>query len=99
MQLLTLKNLDNFHFLSDEKAWLTKILNFLDKKWAKVYLIGSRLSGWWKDIDLLVKWWNITQDDLFKLKYLFWQYSDTDIDIVISSEKTKEFEKYLKMII
>ncbi len=97
MQILTLKNIDNFHFLSDEKIWLTKVLNYLNQKWAKTYLMWSRLSGWWKDIDLLVKWWNINQDDLFKLKYLFWQYSDTDIDIVISSEKTKEFEKYLEI--
>jgi len=94
MLKLTLKNIWKIKLLPDEKKGLVKLLEKTSQDWYELYLFGSRLNGWWVDIDLIIK-----PDPGFKrlLKYqtLFNLYSDTKLDLVPYNQQNLSFIKSL----
>ena len=95
MLKLTLKTIDELKLWPDEKQTLEKIVNFLNKRWIQIYLFGSRLNWYWKDIDLFLEW-NIDKDILKNIRKIILLNTDTKIDIITKTKDTKSFIDFLQ---
>jgi len=94
---LTLKTLNQLKLWPDERKALEKIILYANKNGIKVYLFWSRLNWYGKDIDLILSW-NTTKENLKQLKKIAFLNTDTTIDFVVESDKTKAFIDFVKFM-
>ena len=94
---LTLKTLNQLKLWPDERKALEKIILYANKNGIKVYLFWSRLNWYGKDIDLILSW-NITKEKLKQMKKIAILNTDTTIDFVVESDKTKAFIDFVKFM-
>ena len=94
---LTLKTLNQLKLWPDERKALEKIILYANKNGIKVYLFWSRLNWYGKDIDLILSW-NTTKENLKHMKKIAFLNTDTTIDFVVESDKTRSFIDFVKPI-
>ena len=94
MLKLTLENISKIKLLPDEKLALEKLIQKLESYGYEAYIFGSRLEGYWADIDILINA-DVPLSTLVKITAYVQKYTETKLDIIPTNEKNSYFVNHL----